>query len=105
MMHRGEPAHQVIASGNRQQNASADVFYPGTGTNQRRDGKIYPGREPIGGGTGRYTRGGNQSEEGREDMPGATQPKFRRSAGESSVFVGIRARSCARACIRVASRA
>eukprot|EP00959_Pyramimonas_sp_CCMP1952_P379246 7944247-Pyramimonas_sp.AAC.1 len=31
----------------------------------------YPGREPIGGGLGGYTRGGNQSEEGWEDIPGA----------------------------------
>eukprot|EP00976_Prorocentrum_cordatum_P009728 194596-Prorocentrum_minimum.AAC.2 len=29
---------------------------PGVGTNRRRDGRIYPGREPIGGGTGGYTR-------------------------------------------------
>eukprot|EP00959_Pyramimonas_sp_CCMP1952_P116154 2428266-Pyramimonas_sp.AAC.1 len=27
-------------------------------------------REPIGGGTGGYTRGGNRSEEGHEDIPG-----------------------------------
>eukprot|EP00976_Prorocentrum_cordatum_P095899 1190342-Prorocentrum_minimum.AAC.1 len=30
-----------------------------------RDGSIYPGREPIGAGTGGYTLGGNQSEQGR----------------------------------------
>eukprot|EP00976_Prorocentrum_cordatum_P042819 868275-Prorocentrum_minimum.AAC.1 len=28
------------------------VDVPGAGTNGRRDGKMYPGREPIGGGTG-----------------------------------------------------
>eukprot|EP00959_Pyramimonas_sp_CCMP1952_P056844 1187046-Pyramimonas_sp.AAC.3 len=31
-------------------------------TNRSRDGRIYPGREAIGAGTGGYTRGGNQSE-------------------------------------------
>eukprot|EP00976_Prorocentrum_cordatum_P087682 1187008-Prorocentrum_minimum.AAC.4 len=34
-------------------------------------GYPYPGREPIGGGTGGYTWGWDQSEEGREDIPGA----------------------------------
>eukprot|EP00959_Pyramimonas_sp_CCMP1952_P254118 5308628-Pyramimonas_sp.AAC.1 len=31
---------------------------------------MYPGRGPIGGGTGGYTRDGDQSEEGQEDKPG-----------------------------------
>eukprot|EP00976_Prorocentrum_cordatum_P112784 1195591-Prorocentrum_minimum.AAC.4 len=37
---------------------------PGADTKRSRDGRIYPGREPIGAGTGGYTRGGNQSEQG-----------------------------------------
>eukprot|EP00976_Prorocentrum_cordatum_P117342 1196295-Prorocentrum_minimum.AAC.4 len=39
-------------------------------TNRRRDKRIYPGWGPIGGGTRGYTRGGDQSEEGQEDIPG-----------------------------------
>eukprot|EP00959_Pyramimonas_sp_CCMP1952_P006338 132482-Pyramimonas_sp.AAC.1 len=41
------------------------------GTNRRRDKRIYPGRGPIGGRTRGYARGGDQSEEGQDDMPGA----------------------------------
>eukprot|EP00976_Prorocentrum_cordatum_P082966 1185049-Prorocentrum_minimum.AAC.1 len=51
---------------------------PGAGINRRRDRRIYPPakgasrwRGPIGGGTRGYTRGGDQSEEGQEDIPGA----------------------------------
>eukprot|EP00976_Prorocentrum_cordatum_P096082 1190421-Prorocentrum_minimum.AAC.3 len=36
--------------------------------------RIYPGRGPIEGGTGGYTRGGDQSEEGQEDRMPAAQP-------------------------------
>eukprot|EP00959_Pyramimonas_sp_CCMP1952_P238153 4976904-Pyramimonas_sp.AAC.1 len=32
---------------------------------------MYPGRGPIGGGTRGCTRGGDQSEEGQEDVPRA----------------------------------
>eukprot|EP00976_Prorocentrum_cordatum_P117638 1196340-Prorocentrum_minimum.AAC.2 len=35
-----------------------------------RGGRIYLGRGPIGAGTRGYTRGGDQSEQGQEDIPG-----------------------------------
>eukprot|EP00976_Prorocentrum_cordatum_P063666 1177173-Prorocentrum_minimum.AAC.4 len=46
--------------------AAAEVT-PEAGTNQRREKRTYPRWGPIGGGTGGYTRGGDPSEEGRED--------------------------------------
>eukprot|EP00959_Pyramimonas_sp_CCMP1952_P241674 5051267-Pyramimonas_sp.AAC.1 len=45
--------------------ARGSTHIPGAGTNRSRDGRIYPGQEPIGAGTGGYTRGRNQSERGR----------------------------------------
>eukprot|EP00959_Pyramimonas_sp_CCMP1952_P364426 7631373-Pyramimonas_sp.AAC.1 len=40
-------------------------------TNRSRDKRIYLGRGQIGAGTRGYTRGGDQSEQGQEDIPGA----------------------------------
>eukprot|EP00959_Pyramimonas_sp_CCMP1952_P130484 2728505-Pyramimonas_sp.AAC.1 len=99
---------------------------PGAGTNQRRDGRIYPGREPIGGGmgaeerfewgvtelvatggrdrrmyperkpigggTGGYTWGGNQLEEGREDIPRAGSNR-RRDGCRGAVRMGSKSSS------------
>eukprot|EP00976_Prorocentrum_cordatum_P055235 1114380-Prorocentrum_minimum.AAC.1 len=47
----------------------------------------YPGQEPIGGGTEGYTQGGNQMEEGREDIPGARTNRRRDDVGDDRTII------------------
>eukprot|EP00959_Pyramimonas_sp_CCMP1952_P014769 312805-Pyramimonas_sp.AAC.1 len=57
----------VRAAPNQSEEGQEDI--PGVATNRRREKRIYPRQEPIRGGTRGYTRGGDQSEKGKEDIP------------------------------------
>eukprot|EP00976_Prorocentrum_cordatum_P031773 646498-Prorocentrum_minimum.AAC.2 len=65
-----EPGHRCFYPV-RDQSEEGREDIPKAGTNRRRDGRIYPRRGPVGGGTGGFSRDRDLSEQRWEDIPEA----------------------------------